>query len=168
MIVFAIVLFCDAAIGEDIELGASLPIARQNLQDKQSKITVDTDDGPWHLLVAQQEDRMINLLFEQGRLRYLSYDFYLSGHPPVQASIAQCNAAFDTAIAVISRTHGTGELQHIMRWPERIFIMTWHDEQRYAMAREVSDLDGCILVKAFVFDGSEADFEAFDQRLSKP
>jgi hypothetical protein len=160
-------LFCDAAIGDEIEIGSSLPVARQNLRDKQSKIAVDTEDGPWHLLVAQQEDRVINLLFEQDRLRYVSYDFYLGGYVPVQGSIAQCNAAFDAAVAFISKTHGTGDLKRVMSWPERTFTMTWHDEQRYAVAREVSDLDGCLLVKAFIFDGNEADFKVFDQRLSK-
>jgi hypothetical protein len=157
-----------AAASVEIEIGTSLAIARQKLQEEQSKITIDTADGSWHILVARQDDRMINLLFEQDRLRYVSYDFYLGTYSPVQGSIAQCNAAFESAVALISKTHGAGNLKRVMLWPEREFTMTWREDRRYAVAREISDLDGCLVVKAFIFDGNEADFQAFDRRLTKP
>lgn len=156
------------AAGEEVDIGLSVAMARQNLQARQSKISVDSDDGDWHILVARQEDRIINLLFEQDRLRYVSYDFYLGPYSPVPGSIARCNAAFDAAVALIAKTHGTGDLTRVMRWPEREFAMTWRDDRRYAVAREISDLDGCLVVKAFIFDGNEADFKLFDKRLSKP
>jgi len=156
------------AAGEEVDIGISVAVARQNLQARQSKISIDSDDGDWHILVARQDDRMINLLFEQDRLRYISYDFYLDPYSPAAGSIAKCNTAFDAAVALIAKTHRTGDLTRVMRWPEREFAMTWRDDRRYAVAREISDLDGCLVVKAFIFDGNEADFKAFDKRLSKP
>jgi hypothetical protein len=156
-----------ASAGEEIDIGSSLALARENLQAKQSKIAIDAVEGLWHILVAQQAGRIVNMLFEEERLRYISYEFYRGSSGANMGSMAHCNASFDTAVALISKTHGTGELTRVMTWPERQFTMTWHDDQHYAVAREISDLDGCLLVKAMIFDGNEADFKAFDQRLKQ-
>ena len=156
------------ALGSEIEIGASLAAARQQLQLAESKIAVDHDEGLWHILVARQSNRMINLLFEQDRLRYISYDFHLGPYQPQPGSIARCDASFKTAVDQLSASYGAGTYSRVMSWPEREITMTWSGEDHYAVARELSDLSGCLLVKAMIFDGDEAAFKAFDKRLKRP
>lgn len=156
------------ALGSEIEIGASLAAARLQLQQTESKIAVDTDEGLWHILVARQGDRLVNLLFEQDRLRYISYDFHLGPYQPQPGSIAHCDASFKTAVDQLSASYGTGSYKRVMTWPEREITMTWRGGDYYAVARELSDLGGCLLVKAMIFDGDEAAFKAFDKRLKRP
>ncbi|HVJ43676.1 MAG TPA: hypothetical protein VM639_19395 [Dongiaceae bacterium] len=157
-----------AAWGGEIEIGASLATARQQLQQVESKIAVDTDEGLWHILVAQQSNRMVNLLFEQDRLRYISYDFHLGSYQPHPNSFAHCDASFNAAVTQLSASYGTGSYNRVMTWPEREITMTWRGDRYYAVARELSDLNGCLLVKAMIFDGDEAAFKIFDKRLKQP
>lgn len=152
-----------------IDIGMSVAAARDALQSDDIKVAVDNDDDAWHILVARQSAVTLNLLFENDRLRYVSYDFYLAAQALAeQGTIAHCNESFDAAVAVIERSYGKGNLTRTMSWPEREFAMTWRGQQHYAIAREISDLNSCLLVKALVFDGSEADFAAFDKRLKAP
>ena len=155
-----------AAAAGEIEIGATVAATRQRLQADNSEIAIDHDEGPWHILVAKQSDHLTNLLFEQGRLRYISYDFYLGAYSAHQSSIAHCNEAFEKSVAVIAATYGTGKRQTTMAWPEREIAVTWAGEHHFALAREISDLDGCVLVKAMIFDGSESEFKSFDKRLT--
>ena len=150
---------------EEIPIGSSVAAARQHLQEAQSEIAVDSDDGIWHILVAKQTDRLVNLLFEQDRLRYISYDFHLGAYQPQQASIAHCDARFKAAVALITGQFGEGSYRRAMAWPQREITMTWRGDHHFAVVRELSDLDGCLLVKAMTFDGDETDFNTFDQRL---
>ncbi|HVI88927.1 MAG TPA: hypothetical protein VM659_11515 [Dongiaceae bacterium] len=153
---------------EEIPIGSSVAAVRQHLQEAQSEIAIDSDDGTWHILVAKQSDHLVNLLFEQDRLRYISYDFHLGAYQPQQASIAHCDARFKAAVALIAGQYGEGSYRRTMAWPEREITMTWRGDHHFAVVRELSDLDGCLLVKAMTFDGNEADFNAFDQRLKHP
>jgi len=146
--------------------GATVTATRQLLQADNSEIAVDHDEGPWHILVAKEADHLTNLLFEQDRLRYVSYDFYLGAYSVQQGSIAHCNDAFARAVAVIAATYGEGVKETTMAWPEREIAITWSGPQHFALAREISDLDGCVLVKAMIFDGSESEFKRFDKRLT--
>lgn len=164
----ALFLSMPVALGEEIAIGASLETARQQLRQGDSKIAVDSDEGLWHILVAQQESRQVNLLFEQGRLRYISYDFHLGIHPPLQGSVAYCDQSFKTAVAQLSADYGTGDFKRVMHWPEREITVTWRGATYFAVARELSDLTDCLLVKTMIFDGNEAAFAAFDQRLKQP
>lgn len=156
------------AHGSEIEIGASLRAARQQLQQTESKIAVDAEEGLWHILVASQSNRMVNLLFEQDRLRYISYDFHLGPYQSQLGSIARCDASFKTAVDQLSASYGAGTYNRVMTWPEREITMTWRGEDYYAVARELSDLGGCLLVKAMIFDGDEAAFKTFDGRLKRP
>jgi hypothetical protein len=151
--------------GEEIAIGNSVAVARQHLQETQSEIAVDSDDGIWHLMVAKQNDRLVNLLFERDRLRYISYDFHLGAYQPQQAPVSHCDARFKLAVDLITAQYGEGSYRRTMSWPEREITMTWRGDHHFAVVRELSDLNGCLLVKSMSFDGSEADFNAFDQRL---
>jgi len=151
--------------GEEVAIGNSVAVARQYLQESQSEIGVDSDDGIWHLIVAKQSDRLVNLLFEQDRLRYISYDFHLGAYQAQQAPVAHCDARFKAAVDLISAQYGEGSYRRTMSWPEREITMTWRGDHHFAVVRELSDLNGCLLVKSMNFDGSEADFNAFDQRM---
>jgi stalled ribosome alternative rescue factor ArfA len=158
-------LLCRPGFADEIEIGASIASARQNLQSAASEIAVDSDDGIWHILVAKQSDRLVNLLFEQDRLRYISYDFHLGAYQPQQNSVAFCDKRFKAAVDQFSARYGKGSYNRTMAWPEREISMTWRAHNHFAVVRELSDLDGCLLVKAMSFDGNEADFKAFDQRM---
>ncbi|HWU00736.1 MAG TPA: hypothetical protein VN229_24065 [Terriglobales bacterium] len=151
--------------GDEVAIGNSVTVARQHLQETQSEIGVDSDDGIWHLIVAKQNDRLVNLLFEQDRLRYISYDFHLGAYQAQQAPVAHCDARFKAAVDLISAQYGEGSYHRTMSWPEREITMTWRGDHHFAVVRELSDLNGCLLVKSMNFDGSEADFNAFDQRM---
>lgn len=161
-------LLCTRSLADELDIGASLAAARQHLQAAASEIAVDTDEGIWHILVAKQNDRLVNLLFEQDRLRYISYDFHLGAYQPQQGSVAFCDKRFQAAVDQFSIQYGEGIYRRVMAWPEREVTMTWHGDRHFAVVRELSDLDGCLLVKAMAFDGSEADFKAFDQRMKRP
>lgn len=156
------------SFADELNIGASLAAARQHLEAAASEIAVDTDEGIWHILVAKQSDRLVNLLFEQGRLRYISYDFHLGAYQPQQGSVAFCDKRFKVAVDQFSTQYGEGIYRRVMAWPEREITMTWHGDRHFAVVRELSDLDGCLLVKAMVFDGNEAAFKAFDQRMKHP
>jgi hypothetical protein len=152
-----------------IDIGMSVAAARAALQAGDIKIGVDNDDQSWHILIAQQAAVTLNLLFENDRLRYVSYDFYHAAHALAEeTTVGHCNRSFDAAVAVIERSYGKGNLTRTMSWPEREFAMTWRGPQHYAIVRELSDLNNCLLVKAMVFDGNETEFKAFDKRLKAP
>ncbi len=151
-----------------IDIGMSVDAARGALQENDGTIAVDSDDAAWHILIAQQSGVTLNLLFENDRLRYVSYDFFRAAFSHSEpGTSAHCRDSFDAAIALLEKSYGKGDKTSKMSWPEREFIMTWRGRQYYAVARQLSDVNGCLLVKALVFDGNEADFRAFDARLSK-
>jgi hypothetical protein len=150
----------------EIDIGMSVADARGALQDNAGRISVDSDDAAWHILIAEQSGVTLNLLFEEDRLRYVSYDFFRAAFAHSEAgSSAHCKESFDAAIALMEKSYGKGDKASKMAWPEREFTMTWRGDQHYAVARQLSDVNGCLLVKALVFDGNEAAFKEFDARL---
>jgi hypothetical protein len=150
----------------EIDIGMSVAAARGALQANDGHIAVDSDDAAWHILIAEQSGVTFNLLFEDDRLRYVSYDFFRAAFAHSEAgSSAHCKESFDAAIALMEKSFGKGDKTSKMSWPEREFTMTWRGDQHYAVARQLSNVNGCLLVKALVFDGNEAAFKDFDTRL---